>query len=170
MTDVITFFRNNPFLLGLAIGLLVTLVVWLKGLLSARKLKGELKKLRESLFTKMEIDAKGHKTREEEFEKIRRENENLRVTVKSLQQKPGRHEIRQLHVYDKAIHSMFARAPGFAATWEIVLKEAEEEIQKTETGLSAFVRKVFVPQKAISQDSAPSKMIEFEADEEKEES
>lgn len=163
MMQVIDFFRTHPFLLGLVIGLVIALFVWLKGLVNARKLTKETGKLKESLYTKMEIDAKGHKTREDEFTKIKKENENLRVTVKSLQQKPGRNEIRQLHVYDKAIHSMLARAPGFAATWEIVLQEAEEEIQKTETGLSAFVRKVFVPQKPGSlEEPDKAKLIDFE--------
>jgi len=112
----------------------------------------------------MEIDAKGHKTREDELEKLRKQNENLRITVKSLQQKPNRAEIRQLHVFDKAIHAMLARAPGFAATWEMVLKESEDEIEKSETGITAFMRKVFVPQRKLPSEEDETKLIDYEVE------
>jgi hypothetical protein len=101
-------------------------------------------------------------TRESELEQLRKTNENLRITVRSLQNKPGRAEIRQLHVYDKAIHSMLAKAPGFAPTWEMVLKEAEDEIAQTETGIGAFMRKVFVPRKQLSPGEDEQKLIDYE--------
>jgi hypothetical protein len=41
---------------------------------------------------------------------------------------------------------MLASAPGFAPAWEEVLKQAEREVRESETGIGAFVRKVFVPQ------------------------
>ncbi|MEA2102312.1 MAG: hypothetical protein U9P80_07035 [Thermodesulfobacteriota bacterium] len=174
--DVFGFFVDHPFLLGLAIGLVVAAIVWIKGAFGRRSSRKETSKLKENLYTKMEIDAKGHKTREDEFEKIRKENENLRVSVKSLQQKAGRSEIRQLHIYDKAIHTMLARAPGFSATWEIVLNEAQNEMEKSDTGITAFVRKVFVPQQgALEEKNAdPHKpqedepaLIDYEEDKER---
>ena len=167
MMEAIDFLRQHPFLLGLVIGLVIALGIWIKSLFKARSLAKEIKKLKESLYTKMQIDAKGHMTRENELEQLRKENENLRVSIKSLQQKPGRVEIRQLHVFDKAIHSMLAKAPGFAPTWEMVLKEAEEEIQQTETGISAFVRKVFVPTKGLPKNTDEAKLIDYEEDKEK---
>lgn len=163
--EVIDFLKQHPFIFGLVIGLLVAAVVWIKGLLRSGKLNKETAKLKESLYTKMQIDTKGNITRENELEQLRKENENLRVSLKSLQQKPGRAEIRQLHVFDKAIHSMLAKAPGFAPTWEMVLKEAEDEIQMTESGLSAFVRKVFIPQKSLPKedtDTNEAKLIDYE--------
>lgn len=160
--EVIDFLRQHPFIFGLVIGLLVAAIVWIKGLFKTRKLNKEATKLKESLYTKMQIDTKGHMTRENELEQLRKENENLRISLKSLQQKPGRAEIRQLHVFDKAIHSMLAKAPGFAPTWEMVLKEAEEEIQMSETGISAFVRKVFIPQKSLPRDTDEAKLIDYE--------
>jgi len=160
--EVIDFFRQHHFLFGLFIGLLIAIGIWIKGLVKARKLSKETAKLKESLYTKMQIDTKGHMTRENELEQLRKENENLRVSLKSLQQKPGRAEVRQLHVYDKALHSMLAKAPGFAPTWEMVLKEAEEEIRLTETGFSAFMRKVFVPGKSLPKDTHEAKLIDYE--------
>jgi hypothetical protein len=162
MMEVVDFFKGHPFLLGLAVGLIAVLFVWVRGLLRCRGLNREMAKLKESLYTKMQIDAKGHLTRESELEQLRKANENLRITVRSLQNKPGRAEIRQLHVYDKAIHSMLAKAPGFAPTWEMVLKEAEDEIAQTETGIGAFMRKVFVPRKQLSPGEDEQKLIDYE--------
>ncbi|HON37634.1 MAG: hypothetical protein ACOX3E_08075 [Desulfomonilia bacterium] len=161
MMEVVEFFRGHPFLLGLAVGFIAVLFVWVRGLLRCRSLNREMARLKESLYTKMQIDAKGYMTRESELEQLKKENENLRITVKSLQNKPGRAEIRQLHVYDKAIHSMLARAPGFAPTWEMVLKEAEEEIARTDTGIAAFMRKVFVPRKQIPAGEDEQKLIDY---------
>ncbi len=162
MMEIVEFFRGHPFLLGLAVGLIAVLFVWVRGLLRCRSLNREMARLKESLYTKMQIDAKGHMTRESELEQLRKTNENLRITVRSLQNKPGRAEIRQLHVYDKAIHSMLAKAPGFAPTWEMVLKEAEDEIAQTETGIAAFMRKVFVPMKQIPAGEDEQKLIDYE--------
>ncbi|MGC9325619.1 MAG: hypothetical protein ACP5G0_12835 [Desulfomonilia bacterium] len=166
--EIIEFFRDNPFPLGLLIGLAIAFIMWARGLIKSRSLNREISKLKESLYTKMQIDAKGHQSRENELEHLRKANENLRITVKSLQQKPGRTEIRQLHVYDKAIHTMLARAPGFAATWEIVLKEAEEDVEKSETGITAFMRRVFMPQKPMSLPESGAKLIDYEPEEESE--
>jgi len=160
--EFIDFLKQHPFLFGFFIGLLITIGVWIKGLLKTRGLNKEIAKLKESLYTKMQIDTKGHMTRENELEQLRKHNENLRVSLKSLQQKPGRAEIRQLHVFDKAIHSMLAKAPGFAPTWEMVLKDAEEEIRQTESGISAFVRKVFIPGKSLPKDTEDAKLIDYE--------
>ena len=162
MMEVIDFLKQHPFLFGLFIGLLIAIGIWIKGLFKARSLGKEITKLKESLYTKMQIDTKGHMTRENELEQLRKENENLRVSMKALMHKPGRAEIRQLHVYDKAIHAMLAKAPGFAPTWEMVLKEAEEEIQLTESGISAFVRRVFIPQKSLPRDTDEAKLIDYE--------
>lgn len=167
MIEVIDFFKEHPFLFGLFVGLLIAIGIWIKGLFRARSLGKEITKLKESLYTKMQIDTKGQLTRENELEQLRKENENLRISMKSLQHKPGRAEIRQLHVYDKAIHAMLAKAPGFAPTWEMVLKEAEEEIQMSETGISAFVRKVFIPQKSLPRDEEEAKLIDYEEKKEK---
>ncbi|MBT8489648.1 MAG: hypothetical protein KJN62_01230, partial [Deltaproteobacteria bacterium] len=81
--EVIDFLRQHPFLFGLFIGLLIAIGIWIKGLFKARKLSKETAKLKESLYTKMQIDTKGHMTRENELEQLRKENENLRVSLKS---------------------------------------------------------------------------------------
>lgn len=162
--EVVDFFGRHPLVLGLAIGFIAVLLVWVRGLLRQRALKRELAKLKESLYTKMQIDAKGQTTLQGELEQLRQANENLRITIRSLQNKPGRNEIRQLHIYDKAIHAMLARAPGFAATWEMVLKEAEDEIAQSETGITAFVRRVFLPGKQPAGEETGRRLISYDED------
>ena len=79
------------------------------------------------------------------MEYIKKLNENLRITVHTLSQKPGRKEIKQLHLYQKAIDLMMQRTPGFAPAWQNTLKEAEEEIRKTEQGLIPFLKRLTTP-------------------------
>lgn len=137
---------QHPFVIGLLVGLSVCVFMWVRGYLAQRALLRELEELKASLFTKLKIETKAQVQLDTELEQLRRHNENLRITVASLQQKPGRAELRQLHVYDRALHMMLANAPGFAPAWEEVLKQAEREVREVETGFSAFMRKVFVPQ------------------------
>ncbi len=145
MNDIIDFFQAHPFILGLVIGLLAAIFSWAKGMLRAMSLRREIKQLKDSMYTKMQVETKGQMALGDEVEQLRKENENLRVTVKSLQQKPGRAEIRQFHIYERAVRSLLGKSPGFGPAWEQVLKEAEEDFSRTETGLSAFIRRVFSP-------------------------
>jgi hypothetical protein len=159
MKEVFDFMMQHHFIFGLLIGLICVILVWLRGILRMRTLKKEIAGLKDAMYRKMQIEAKGIDSRENEMDRLKRENENLRVSVSTLMQKPGKAELRQLHVYDRAIHAMMARAPGFAQSWEMVLKEAEEEVSKTETGVMAFVRKVFLPQNTPSADTGSSPLI-----------
>jgi hypothetical protein len=145
MSDVIDFFQSHPLYLGLATGLLLACFTWFKGILKSMSLRKEIKQLKESMYSKMKVETKGQMALDDEIMHLRNENENLRISVKSLQQKPGRAEIRQLHIYDRAIRSLMGKSPGFGPAWEMVLKEAEEDFRQSETGLRAFIRQVFSP-------------------------
>ena len=73
--------------------------------------------------------------------------------IQVLNQKPGRQEIRQAQVYQKAIDIMFEKAPGFAPAWQITLKEAEEHVQQAERGLIPFLKRMTgTPGKAHEED------------------
>ncbi|GAB4342473.1 MAG: hypothetical protein Kow0089_17580 [Desulfobulbaceae bacterium] len=132
----------NPFFRGLAIGLLVCLVIWIRSLLRIRELTKNIGKLREHLHTKLEIDSAENERRKKEIEKLKEERDNLRNMIQVLNQKPGRQEIRQAQVYQRAIEIMFEKAPGFAPAWQITLKEAEEEMQQAERGLIPFLKRM----------------------------
>ena len=135
----------QPFFIGLYIGLFISIVIYVKSLFDKRKLKRELNELRKHLHTKLEIDSEANEKTREDFEFFKTANENLRITVQALSQKPGRRELKQLHLYQKAIDLMMQRVPGFAPAWQNALKEGELEIQKTEKGFIPFLRRLITP-------------------------
>ena len=132
---------KHPFVVGLAVGLVGAIVVWISGWMSRRGLANEVKTLREHLQRQMEITQKGNDSQKKELEDLRKQNENLRVTNASLKQKPGRAEVQTLTVYDKALHIMNGRAPGFGPAWEGAIKEAEAEVSQADSGIMPMLRK-----------------------------
>ncbi len=136
---------KHPFVVGLAVGLVGAIIVWINGWLSRRGLAKEVSTLREHLQRQMEITQKGSESQKKELEDLRKQNENLRVTNAALKQKPGRAEIQTLTVYDKALHIMNGRAPGFGPAWEGAIKEAEAEVSQADSGIMPMLRKVFRP-------------------------
>lgn len=133
---------TNPFFRGLAIGLAVCFIIWIRSLLRIRELSKNVSKLREHLHTKLEIDSTENERRKKEIEQLKQERDNLRNMIQVLNQKPGRQELRQSQVYQKAIDIMFEKAPGFAPAWQITLKEAEEEMQQAERGILPFFKRM----------------------------
>ncbi len=151
----------NPFLRGLTIGLLIAAFLWARGLLKTRELNGNLKKLREHLHTKLEIDSAENERRKDDLEKIKQERDNLRNMVQVLNQKPGRQELRQVQVYQKAIEIMFEKSPGFAPAWQITIKEAEEEMKRAERGIIPFFKRMTSSSSPGSEKSS-KKQLELE--------
>lgn len=132
-------FEASIFGVGLGLGLLIALSVWINSL-SKRKEIAELKK---HLHTQMSINAKGYEQLQNEVEKLKKENENLRITIATLSNKPGRAELKTLHIWDKAIRILTLKSPTFAPAWEMAIAEANKEIEDAESGMKALVRKVF---------------------------
>jgi hypothetical protein len=132
----------NPFWRGLLLGLLVAIVLWVRSMLKIRQLSADIKKLREHLHTKLEIDSADNERRKSEMEKLKAERDNLRNMIQVLNQKPGKQEIRQTQVYQKAIEIMFEKSPGFAPAWQITLKDAEEEMRSAEKGIIPFFKRM----------------------------
>ncbi|MFM7425088.1 MAG: hypothetical protein ACKO7W_08880 [Elainella sp.] len=137
---------------GLGFGLLVALSVWIGKWRTQSSLKRELDDLKKHLQTQLSINAKGYDELQKELKRLKQENDNLRTTVATLSNKPGRAELRTLQVWDKALRSMTLSSPGFAPAWEMAVIEANKEVQDTETGVKALVRKVFpmLPQELSS--------------------
>ncbi len=142
-------FSFSSLLIGLGVGLLLCIVVWLQGRIKNRqKLKAfveENSQLKSHLNTTMNITAKGNEALNNDLANKQKTIENLKSTISSLKERPGRDKLRVLYVYDKAIHIMFEKHPGFATMWAGVLKEAEVEIEKSESGILPLVKKVFSP-------------------------
>ena len=103
---------TSPFTWGLVVGLILVLLTWLSGLAKSRSLRQEVRRLREHLHTQMDITQRGNSAMKAELDTLKSQNENLRVAVKEWQTKPGRAELRQLSIYDRAIRIMNQNAPG----------------------------------------------------------
>jgi uncharacterized protein YneF (UPF0154 family) len=122
---------------------------YIKSRFEMRTYKKELKEYKEHLNRQMKITSEGNKNLEKDLERFKIENENLRISVKTLGQKPGRAELRLLNIYDGALRKMMLKAPGFSSAWEVSLQEAEREYEENEKGFKSIIKKVFGP--SISQ-------------------
>jgi chromosome segregation ATPase len=142
-------YLTHPFSLGLMLGLAVAAIAWKSGFSTRRrigrdikKLENELRELQGHLNTQLKINAQGNETLQRELEELRRQNENLRVSLATLQSKPGRAELRQAQITEGAVRLMREQAPGFAPAWEKALRHSEAELEAGESGLKKLVRRV----------------------------
>ncbi len=133
---------------------------YFKSLFEIRGHKKELKEYKEHLDRQMKITDEGTKSLADELAKLRKDNENLRISVKTLGQKPGRAELRLLNIYDSALRKMMLKAPGFSSAWETALQEAEREYEENETGFKTIIKKVFGP--SLSQQSETTQLQRIE--------
>jgi uncharacterized membrane protein YciS (DUF1049 family) len=148
-TNPILNFFLKPFLIGLYIGLLGCLVIYIRSKIKGRKFKKEIGRLKQHIQTKLEIEAETTERTKKNIEDLKSQVENLKISLQAYYEKPGRREIRQLHVYQKAVDILTEKAPGFAQSWLSALKESEGEIRKTEKGLIPFIRRL-IPGTAAS--------------------
>lgn len=144
-------------IMGVAIGWVLS---YLKSLLTIRKHKKELKEYQAHLERQMKITDVGNKTLIAEMETLKKENENLRISVKSLGQKPGRAELRQFNIYDSALRKMMLKAPGFSSAWESALQESEREYEKDEAGFKHIMGKVFGTSSSSDTEGSSTHQIE----------
>lgn len=138
-----------PFTWGLLLGLLVAAFVWKAGFTASRVAKKEIRRtetemkdLQAHLNTQLKINAGGNEALQKELDSLRSQNENLRVNLASLQQKPGRAETRMLHIYEAALRKLHESAPGFGPAWENARKSAEADYQSAENGLTKLISRV----------------------------
>lgn len=148
----LTGFELSTFGAGLGAGLIVTLVVWMGKLGVRSSLQKEITGLKDHLHTQMSINAKGYEELKKEVELLKRQNENLRITIATLSNKPGRAELKTLQIWDKAIRTLILNSPAFAPAWEVAIAEAKKDLDDTDSGVKALVRKVF---SVIPQDQLP---------------
>ena len=152
----------SHFCWGLALGLFLVVLTWISSLSRSRELRREVRRLREHLNTQMDITSRGNATMKAELEALKQQNENLRVSVKEWQQKPGRVEMRMLAVYDRAIRILNQNAPGFSPVWEKAVRESEDEIVAGETGMSAMLKRAFRPFGALGTGGKADKSSGFQ--------
>jgi hypothetical protein len=152
---------SNPIISGMLIGF--ALFLYARALLKSRQLSKEVKKLREHLHTKLEIESSDNERRKAETEKLKQERDNLRNTVQVLSQKSGRQELRQAQILQKTAEIMFEKSPGFAPAWQATIKEAEEEMRSAEKGLIPFIKRMTgSASKPLDNSTSRKKTLELE--------
>lgn len=136
----------REYLIGFAIGAAVALIVFIYFVIKhsgeKRAHAKEVARLKNMLSDRMDIESEGLKNLKEENADLKKQNENLRITVNALSQKPGRKEINRLQVYQLAVDRLTINSPGFGPAWQAALKDSEEEFEKTLTGASAFIKRL----------------------------
>lgn len=140
---------THTFTWGLLLGLLIAAFILKNSIGSKIQSKREIKRLQKEmrdlethLNTQMKITATGSESLSKEVEKLKIQNETLRVNMAALQSKPDKNEHRQYRMQEMAISTMREQAPGFAGAWEKAIRQAEAEMESAETGLSKLVRRV----------------------------
>ncbi len=136
----------KEYLIGFGIGLLVALFVLIYQLLKRKSIVKEknleIKNLKEMLNQRMDLESDGLSKLKNENEDLKKKNENLRVTNANLMQKPGRAEIRQLQIYQKAVDRLIINSPGFGAAWQSALKDSESEFEAIYNGTQSFWKRI----------------------------
>ena len=108
--------------------------------------KKENDRLRRMLNDRMDLESDGLAKLKDSNEDLKKQNENLRISLNTYSQKPNRKEVARLHVYQLAVDRLTINSPGFGAAWQAALKESEEEFQKTYVGLQPFIKRL-IPMK-----------------------
>lgn len=136
--DFIKQVASQPFFWGLALGLVFCgLSLW-----AHFKTKLELKRYRRHLSDKLEIEAQHLTDLKTEKDKLKEQNENLRLKTKGGNSSPGQNLERELEIFARAEKSMYVSAPGFSGAWENAKTAALEEVEEEEDGKS-LPRKIF---------------------------
>ncbi len=136
----------DKLLIGLGIGLLVAIIVYIWQSISKKDIerssKEEIARLKNLLADRMDIESAGLTKIKAENEELKKLNENLRVTNAALAQKPGRAEVQRLQIYQKAVDRLIINSPGFGAAWQSALKESEDEFEQIYSGIQPFWKKI----------------------------
>jgi hypothetical protein len=123
---------KSPFVWGLALGLLFFgISLW--GHLGTKR---EFRRYRKHLSDKLDLDAAQLEGLKRDRESLARENENLRLRLGMLAEKPDQKILRDLEILTRAEKRMILRAPGFAPAWESAKAESADEVALEEAGKS----------------------------------
>ena len=135
----------QQFFIGLGIGIAIAAVVALYFSVRVGKVRkekdAEVQKYKTMLSDRMELESDGLRKVKVENEELRKTNENLRVSLLAMREKPGRKELERLQVMQTAADRLVLNSPGFAPVWQAALKESEEEFRKTYSGLMPFLKR-----------------------------
>ncbi|NCB02333.1 MAG: hypothetical protein EOM67_09235 [Spirochaetia bacterium] len=133
-------------LIGVAIGFTPMLILLIIQLVKSSQIAKEhvlqITKLKGMLTDRMDLESDGLSKLKDEISELKLQNENLRISLRTYSQKPGRREISRLQVFQQAADRLTINAPGFGAAWQAALKESESEFEKSFYGVQPFIKKV----------------------------
>ncbi len=130
--DSLKDFLSSHFVWGLALGLLFfVLSAW-----GHFKTKREYRRYRRHLSDKLELEARQYEVIRKEKETLTKENENLRLRIGQLSEKPDQKVMRDLEIITRAEKRMMVQAPGFAGAWETAKAAAADEVSSEDQGRS----------------------------------
>ena len=125
-------FFSHPFVWGLCLGLLFfVLSFW-----GHFKTKREYRRYRRHLSDKLELEARQYEVIRKEKETLAKENENLRLRIGQMSEKPDQKVMRDMEILTRAEKRMMMQAPGFAGAWETAKAVAAEEVSAEDQGRS----------------------------------
>ena len=123
----------HNFSLGLIIGIIIAFLAVLIMALHLRSIKKEkdkeIAKYKGIVHNMMKGEAEELKNIRAENEELRKANENLRVSLNAMREKPGRKEAERLQIMQKAIDRLMLNSPGFSTAWQSAVQESSEEIE-----------------------------------------
>ena len=123
---------SHPFVWGLLIGLFLLVL----SLYSHWKTSREFAHYKRHLSSKLEFDSDLQQKMKSDQERLSSENENLRIQVATLKEKPDQRISHELELMSRAESQMLLSAPGFGAAWEAAKQKAHEEMIEEEQGRS----------------------------------
>lgn len=140
MSDIAHSLSNplNTFVYGFLLGCVFLLMAFW----SHWKTKREFTRYKTHLSDKLELDSRNLQELNKERTRLAQENENLRVQVARLNEKPENKAQRELEVLARAEKHMMINAPGFAPAWEMAKTQAASSLQSEEAGQS-FPQRIF---------------------------
>lgn len=130
--EIVNVIVKSPFAWGLAIGL----AFFIYALIRLGGSKRELSRYKRMLSDKLEVEAELMQRLKAEKQELEKENENLRVEVSILSEKPDAKVEKELEIMLRAEKSMVMNAPGFPSAWETAKANAADEIANELAGKS----------------------------------
>ena len=135
----------QEFFIGLGIGLAVAAVTALYFSFKLSRLRKEkeqeIAKFKDMLAARMELESEGLKKVKDENDELRKANENLRISLMAMREKPGRKEVQKMQVMQKAVDRLTLNSPGFATAWQVAMRDSEEEFQRMYSGIVPFIKR-----------------------------
>lgn len=124
------------------IGLFIGLALLFSSLRAHWKTARELRRFKKMLNDKMDLEAKQQNDLTRDRDRLKSENENLRLQVARLNDRTDNRLHRELEIYARAEKQMNISAPGFAPAWEIAKANALTQLTEEEKG-NSFPQRIF---------------------------